>query len=216
MQHATQKRPRGRPSKQATADLKSAILDGAIRLFAERGFEAVYIKDIARTTGVAPSLVHHHFGTREGLRSACRDYVIVQIRETLADYENMVPDDGTTDLISMYGTAVRAGLGDRPHLLRFLAVTLMEPHEDSRALFQDYYDIFHKLTTRSVASGFLRDDVDPRWLTLHAIYLQLGTAFLYDTLAHSFGEDPYSSAESTERTKAFGEIAKDGVLRQKG
>jgi len=210
------KRPRGRPKKQETEDLRGAILDGAIRLFAEKGFENVYMKDIAAGTGVATSLLHHHFGNKEGLRTACRNYVIAQIRETLAHYDGLVPDDASLDLLEVYGSTLRSGLGGRTHLLRFLAATFMENHTDSNSLFRDYFNLFHKITLRYVAAGKLRDDVDPQWLTTQVIYMQLGTAFLFDQMRHQLAADPYDAKISQARTSAFVEIAKSGVLPEPG
>lgn len=41
-----------------------------MRLFAERGAAEVTIRDIAAGAGVSPSLVIHHYGSKEGLRAA--------------------------------------------------------------------------------------------------------------------------------------------------
>ena len=40
-------------------------MDAANALFAERGYEAVTIEDVAKTAGVARGLVHHYFGGRK-------------------------------------------------------------------------------------------------------------------------------------------------------
>jgi AcrR family transcriptional regulator len=42
-------------------------MDAANALFAEHGYEAVTIEDVARTAGVARGLVHHYFGGRKEL-----------------------------------------------------------------------------------------------------------------------------------------------------
>lgn len=39
----------------------------AVRLFDERGFDAVTIEEVAREAEVSPSTVYRHFGTKEGL-----------------------------------------------------------------------------------------------------------------------------------------------------
>ncbi len=46
---------------------RSAILDAAESLFVAKGFEGVSMSEIAEQSGVAKSLIHHHFGTKEGL-----------------------------------------------------------------------------------------------------------------------------------------------------
>ncbi len=50
-----------------TRERYQAILQTAIKLFGERGYQAVSIDEIARTAGVAKGLVNYHFGSKEKL-----------------------------------------------------------------------------------------------------------------------------------------------------
>lgn len=50
-----------------TRERYQAILQTAIKLFGERGYQAVSIDEIARTAGVAKGLVNYHFGSKEEL-----------------------------------------------------------------------------------------------------------------------------------------------------
>lgn len=56
-----------RPGENRT---KAAILQAARKLFAERGFDAAGIRDIASGAQVDPALVHHYFGNKESLFAA--------------------------------------------------------------------------------------------------------------------------------------------------
>jgi AcrR family transcriptional regulator len=49
------------------AATQGMILDAARRLFADRGFEAASIDDIAEAAGVAKGAVYHHFESKEAL-----------------------------------------------------------------------------------------------------------------------------------------------------
>src|SRR3954451_9179765 len=53
-----------RPGPNST---RAAILDAARAAFAERGYEAVSIRAVARDAGVDPALVHRFHGTKEDL-----------------------------------------------------------------------------------------------------------------------------------------------------
>lgn len=55
------------------------IRDAAIELFGSRGFD-VGVRAIAEAAGVSPGLVIHHFGSKDGLRKACDDYIAEEIR----------------------------------------------------------------------------------------------------------------------------------------
>lgn len=54
-----------RPSKAEAT--KAAIRAAAAELFGERGFAGASVRDIARSVGVDPALVNHHFGSKEAL-----------------------------------------------------------------------------------------------------------------------------------------------------
>lgn len=64
-----------------SADLTAAarIRDAAIAQFGKHGF-GVGLRAIAEAAGVSAGLVIHHFGSKDGLRSACDDYVAEAIR----------------------------------------------------------------------------------------------------------------------------------------
>ncbi|HSK37321.1 MAG TPA: TetR family transcriptional regulator [Actinomycetota bacterium] len=46
---------------------REAILDAARRAFAEQGYQQATIRGVADRAGVDPALVHHYFGTKQGL-----------------------------------------------------------------------------------------------------------------------------------------------------
>ena len=61
-------RPRGR--RPGAPETRAEILDAALALFAERGFERATVRAIAARAGVDPAMVHHYFGTKEDLLAA--------------------------------------------------------------------------------------------------------------------------------------------------
>jgi AcrR family transcriptional regulator len=56
-----------RPGKP---DTREAILTAAREVFAEQGYDAASIRQIAASAGVDPALVHHYFGAKEKLFAA--------------------------------------------------------------------------------------------------------------------------------------------------
>src|ERR1700688_4862612 len=55
------------------------IRDAAIEQWGQHGFN-VGLRAIAETAGVSAALVIHHFGSKEGLRKACDDFIAEEIR----------------------------------------------------------------------------------------------------------------------------------------
>ncbi|WP_326807818.1 MULTISPECIES: TetR family transcriptional regulator [unclassified Streptomyces] len=66
-------RRRGRPARQSEAEgpgARERILASARGEFAERGYDKVSVRAIARGAGVDAALVHHYFGTKEQVFAA--------------------------------------------------------------------------------------------------------------------------------------------------
>jgi AcrR family transcriptional regulator len=61
----------GHRSAKPASDSRAALLVAAQKHFAERGFKAASVHDIARDAGVNVSLVNYHFGNKEGLFKSC-------------------------------------------------------------------------------------------------------------------------------------------------
>jgi len=76
-------------------DLTAAarIRDAAIEQFGEHGFN-VGLRAIAAAAGVSAGLVIHHFGSKDGLRLACDEFIAENIRETKT--ESMQSSDPAT------------------------------------------------------------------------------------------------------------------------
>lgn len=62
---------RGRPGRRAGGpDTRGQILKAAREVFADRGYEAATMREIAETAGVNPALLQHYFGGKEQLFTA--------------------------------------------------------------------------------------------------------------------------------------------------
>ncbi|HBE91853.1 MAG TPA: TetR/AcrR family transcriptional regulator, partial [Gammaproteobacteria bacterium] len=46
---------------------ETAILDAATRLFAERGFDGVSMRQVSEAAGVSKANIYHHFESKEAL-----------------------------------------------------------------------------------------------------------------------------------------------------
>ena len=58
--------PPGRPRNTDSGDTRQRVLDAAIDVFAEHGFDGASSKAIA-IAGVTPATIYHHFGNKRGL-----------------------------------------------------------------------------------------------------------------------------------------------------
>ena len=61
------RRAPGRRSHAESARTRARLLDRAEQQFARRGYDGVSLRDLARSCGVHPNTVQHHFGSKRGL-----------------------------------------------------------------------------------------------------------------------------------------------------
>ena len=66
----TSGRRRGRPPKSDAADTKELLLEAALTLFAEKGFEGTSVRDIARSVGLSESVLYAHFDSKRAIFDA--------------------------------------------------------------------------------------------------------------------------------------------------
>lgn len=59
-----------RGPRSGDSDTRQEILDAARGAFAELGYDRTTIRGVAAAAGVDPAMIHHHFGTKQGLFSA--------------------------------------------------------------------------------------------------------------------------------------------------
>jgi AcrR family transcriptional regulator len=75
---AEENKPRVRMSGQQR---RAQLLDVARSLFAERGFEATSIEEIAHRAGVSKPIVYEHFGSKEGIYEVVKDREVQRLIE---------------------------------------------------------------------------------------------------------------------------------------
>ncbi|MGK5553057.1 TetR family transcriptional regulator [Actinomadura kijaniata] len=69
-------RPPGRGRRPGPTETREEILAAARGLFAEKGYDGASLRAIARAAGVDPALVHHFYGSKEGVFIAAMRFPI--------------------------------------------------------------------------------------------------------------------------------------------
>jgi TetR/AcrR family transcriptional regulator, regulator of cefoperazone and chloramphenicol sensitivity len=86
---------RGRP-KRADGTRK-AIIEAAMRGFAEKGFAATGTREIAAMANTNVASIAYHFGGKEGLRTACAEQIVELMGEVLEQArQGALPGDPAT------------------------------------------------------------------------------------------------------------------------
>ncbi|HEU0129632.1 MAG TPA: TetR/AcrR family transcriptional regulator [Mycobacteriales bacterium] len=88
---------------------RAQLLDVSRALFAERGFEATSIEEIAHRAGVSKPIVYEHFGSKEGIYEVVKDRevqrLIAQITDSLVgDHPRILLEQAATALLTYIET----------------------------------------------------------------------------------------------------------------
>jgi len=135
-------------------DLTAAarIRDAAIGQFGEHGF-GVGLRSIAEAAGVSAALVIHHFGSKDGLRKACDDYVAEEIRSTKS--EAMNSSDPATWLAQL------AEIEEFAPITAYLVRSMQTGGELAKTFWRTMMDNAESYLNEGVAAGILKPSRDP-------------------------------------------------------
>jgi AcrR family transcriptional regulator len=158
-----------------SADLTAAarIRDAAIEQFGQHGF-GVGLRTIAEAAGVSAALVIHHFGSKEGLRKACDDFVVEEIRSSKS--ETIQSSDPATWFAAL------AEIESYAPMVSYLVRSMQSGGELAKMLWQSMIDSAYQYMEEGVRAGTVRPSRDPqaraRFLTLTGggallLYLQM-------------------------------------------
>lgn len=138
-----------------SADLTAhaRIREAAIEQFGRHGF-GVGLRAIAEAAGVSAALVIHHFGSKEGLRKACDDFVAEEIRSSKA--AALKSNDPTTWLAQM------AEIESYAPLMAYLVRSMQSGGELAKMLWQKMIDNAEEYLDEGVRAGTVKPSRDPR------------------------------------------------------
>ena len=75
------------PATEAPPSPRDRLLAEAMRLFGERGFDAVSTREICAAAGVNPGAIHYHFGDKDGLYREVLRLPVVELQHMLVGFD---------------------------------------------------------------------------------------------------------------------------------
>ncbi|NEM92204.1 TetR family transcriptional regulator [Galbitalea soli] len=153
-----------RSTKADDATTSARIREAAIALFGRDGVRATTVRAIAERCGVSPALVIHHFGSKEGLRHACDEWILAEIMAASAAITDGGP--GTSAAIRQWLTDIDA---HRPWL-DYIGRAITDGSALGDRLFDDFVQQTRELLAAGEADGTVRasSDADMRAVILTA------------------------------------------------
>ena len=163
----------GRPrhSEGEGGDVRERLLDAAIELAVEHGFEASGLREIAAHAEVSPGMIAYYFGDREGLYEAMFRRVFDRISaqvQTLLDDPERTAVDRIDEMVRIQVSAIAAD----PWLPRLIMREVLSRGESRMTEFVG--DVVAKgplirmveWLEEEQAKHVIRDDFDPRMLAM--------------------------------------------------
>jgi TetR/AcrR family fatty acid metabolism transcriptional regulator len=149
----------------AQEDKRRLILDAAVRVFANKGYHASRVGDIAEEAGVAHGLLYHYFRSKEELLETISRETWRDVHEAVRSVEES-DESARERLAGIAKILLRAWRRD-PNLVRVLVreVTrssqLQKPIDELEAAFTG----LERIVKRGQQGGEFRTDVDPRMVS---------------------------------------------------
>ncbi|WP_116201830.1 TetR/AcrR family transcriptional regulator [Amycolatopsis circi] len=173
---------------------KARIRDEALRLFGERGPDAVTVRDVAAAAGVSPALVIRHYGSKDGLRDAVDEHVARVFAATLA--EATAPSgDGPFDpeAVPSLVEAVSGNLPAGSAIPGYLGWLLVGGGPAASGLFGRLYAVSRHALTAMAGAGMAEPGADPEVRAAFLLVNDLAVLILRDRLREVLGVDPLSA-----------------------
>jgi TetR/AcrR family fatty acid metabolism transcriptional regulator len=152
-------------------DKRARIIDAAVAVFAEKGFHAARVSDVAKRAGVADGTIYLYFKNKEDLLLSLFEEKMGRLIENLeAAWDGL---DDPIDRMRAYARHHFRQLQAHPDLAQVLQVELRQSHKFFRdyrpeKLWQ-YLNAFRSQVEEAQRLGLVRADVDP-FLTMWAIF----------------------------------------------
>ena len=126
---------------------KSQIMEVAIHLFAENGFHATSIEQIATKAGISKGLVYNYFDSKEAMLKEALDQGFREIDEAIAHTDRSDPKNYLEELLNVYFQALRQDFAYHKLLMQIYLNLSQFPFYKGYMIerYEQYYQLLHEL-----------------------------------------------------------------------
>ncbi|MGJ6981496.1 TetR family transcriptional regulator [Aestuariimicrobium soli] len=176
-----------------SADLtpQARIRNAALALFGEHGYDRTTVRQIAHRAGVSAGLVIHHFGSKEGVREACDEWVM----RVILDEKSVVSAGGSLPQIQAF-------LADHPEMrpiMAYLVASLRHGGALAESVFDRLCQTTATLIDEGVAAGTMRAPSDREATVATLVAYSAGASLLGSLVAGRLGGETLLDAGVYDR-----------------
>jgi TetR/AcrR family transcriptional regulator len=181
----------GRPRLEAgSPQVRQRLVDAAIALAHEHGFQAIGVRQIASAAGVTPGMIAYYFGGKRGLYEAMIDATYQRLVERMREVLARPAADG--DPIARLVDLQISTLADTPWLPPRLAREVLARESPLREFMAERLAkgpgaLVPQMLRREMEAGRIRDDLDPLLLMLSIFGLGMVPYLMYPVAGPAFG-----------------------------
>jgi TetR/AcrR family transcriptional regulator len=190
---------------------RNALLEAAEEIFLRKGFGNTSLSEIAKRAGITKSLIHHYFGSKEGLwrEVKTRRFMHYAARQMEMLQTGQPNAELMKDSMAFYFDFLRRN----PQIVRILAWMFLE--QDQKECLDLDRELIAKgveKTRESQQLGVVRGDIDPRFIVF--VFIGLCQNWFQDKVhfQESFGTEGISGDLDTNYLETILKIFFEGVL----
>lgn len=140
---------------------KRKIINTAEKLFSEKGFNGVSIRDLANACGLSGPLILHHFQNKDGIYDAVR---LALIKEYIPLFENTT--DYEDDLFSFIENAIRGAFAfhrENPIALRLMNWDRLNGFRSPWPKTEEFERIFSECLQKAMDAGEVKNNFSSKF-----------------------------------------------------
>lgn len=196
---------------------RQRILNAAREVFAEVGFEAARVDEIARRADINKRMLYHYFGGKEDLYIE----VLHQCFKDAWERAGTLLAAKSVDILDRAKSAISAYfwyLVEHPEFLRLMEWESLQGGRHARRFLPDFFALgmhqLEKILKDGVAAGIFRRDVDMRQLLISINGLCSAYLSRREILGFLWTEDMFSPRMLEQRLDHILELLFNGILQK--
>jgi len=163
--------------QKRSLETRTKIIETAMELFAQKGFEVTSVADICEGAGVSKGAFYHHFPSKQAIFQQGMEEWVASIDRQMAlvrESEVNVPE-ALAQMTQMMPEVYRAAMGGLPMFLEFLSHSYRDPDilQAMASPHRRYREFFTQMIQDGIDEGSL-GEVDPDLISRVLVALAIG------------------------------------------